>query len=203
MIKLLIVEDFPILTKGLISIFETIPDFEIIGLADNTKNCIEILKNAQPDIIIIDLKSCGSLCLKFINDIREIKPTLNILLLTSANDPIYINKLLTKGINVCLLKNTCPSVIIEAIRSISNGNKYISEEFKDKKLNGSTFLNCISRREIEILRMIAEGMTNKEIAENLSISPLTVDSHRKNLIIKLGAKNTASLIKIAMEQGHL
>lgn len=203
MIKLLIVEDFPILTEGLISIFETISDFEIIGLADNTKNCIEILKKTQPDIIIIDLKSCGSLCLKFINDIQEIKPNLNILLLTSTNDPIYINKLLTKGINVCLLRNTCPSVIIEAIRSISNGNKYISEEFKDNKLNGSSFLNCISRREIEILRMIAEGMTNKEIAENLSISPLTVDSHRKNLIIKLGAKNTASLIKIAMEQGHL
>lgn len=114
-----------------------------------------------------------------------------------------MNKLLTKGINICLLKNTCPSVIIAAIRSISEGNTYISEELKDQKVYGGAFLNCISRREIEILRMIAEGMTNKKIAENLNISPLTVDSHRKNLIIKLGAKNTASLIKISMEQGLL
>jgi DNA-binding NarL/FixJ family response regulator len=203
MIKLLIVEDYPILTEGFISIFKTIPDFEITGLTINAKECIQFLKHTCPDVILIDLMFCGSLCLKLVNDIRNLHPNPGILLLSSPNNPHYINHLLIKGINGCLPKNTCPGEIIDAIRAISIGKTYFDEELKYPGLNGSKILNCISRREIEVLRMISGGMTNREIADTLNISPLTVDSHRKNLIIKLGAKNTASLVKISMEMGYI
>ncbi len=203
MIKLLIVEDFPILTEGLIRIFKTIPEIEIIGITDNARQCIQFLKKSQPDVILLDLMLCSTVSMKMIEDIRRLRPNSGILLLTINFIPNLIKNLKDRGINGCLLKNTCPDEIINAIRAIANGKTYFGEELRNPGINGDSKTKCISRREMEVLNMIAEGMTNYQIADKLNISPLTVDSHRKNLIIKLGAKNTASLIKLAMEQGHL
>ncbi len=203
MIKLLIVEDFPILTEGLIRIFKAIPEIEIMGITDNARQCIQFLKKSQPDVILLDLMLCSTVGMKMIEDIRRLQPNSGILLLTINYIPNYINNLKNRGINGCLMKNTCPDEIINAIRAIANGKTYFGEELRNPDINGDLKTKCISRREMEVLNMIAEGMTNYQIADKLNISPLTVDSHRKNLIIKLGAKNTASLIKLAMEQGHL
>ncbi len=203
MISVLIVDDHPLISEGLSkALFET-GSICVCAIAQNAAACFDLFKQHDPDVILLDIKlpdgNGVDLCKKIIGD----KPSQKIIALTSYNQKYYIQEMIKSGAQGYLLKNAEPNQITEAIIAVYEGEMYFSPEV-DKlihaKIDNSIYL---SKRETEVLKLIANGLTNAEIAEKLFISPLTVDSHRKNLILKLGAKNTASLIHIASQDGFV
>ena len=149
-----------------------------------------------PDKSGIDL--CG--------EVKRIKPKIMILALSTLNQPSYINKMLANGASGYILKNSSKEELLEAVRSVANGEKYISDEATQiikHAAHKRTDVPFLTRREKEILALIAEGLTTSEIAEKIFVSHWTVDGHRKSIMIKLNVKNTASLVKYAYENGLL
>ncbi len=202
MISVIIVDDHPVVAHGLKSYFETSGSIIVKGIANTAKECIGLLNIVTPDVILLDMKLPDSSGIELGKIIFDNCPCSKIIVLSSYNQQYYINAMLKLGVQGYLLKNTPPNIIIDAIIQVHEGENYFCKEVN--KLLVPTDDNLfLSTREIEVLKLIAQGLTNQQIAEKLFISHLTVDSHRKNLIIKLGAKNTASLINIAGVQGYL
>jgi DNA-binding NarL/FixJ family response regulator len=196
--KILIVDDHPIVVEGLKMV---LTDYEC-QTASSGNECLEILRTFEPDIILLDINlpdtSGIDLCKTILDKNRKIK----ILAISSYNQRSWVTRMMDNGANGYILKNATDEEIKTAIQEVLEGKDHFSPEIAEiiikKPHQEETFL---TRREIEILRLIADGDTNVVIADKLCVSPLTVDSHRKNLITKLDAKNTASLIKIALSKG--
>lgn len=201
MISVLIVDDHPVLAQGLAKALSDSGSLHVCGVAPTGAKAKELFELHHPDVVLLDIKlpddSGLDLCKYFIGKVPEQK----IVVLTSYNQRYYIESMLQNGAMGYLLKNAEPSEIIEAIICVAEGESYFCREVKEILKNKDQSPIFISKRELEVLRLIAQGMTNQDIADKLFISPLTVDSHRKNLIMKLGAKNTASLIHIASQDG--
>lgn len=201
MIKILIVDDHPVVAEGLRKLIQDSKIAEVIGVAGSGKACIDFLKWEKPDIIFLDINLPDASGLDLCKSIKEKNPSQKILALTTFNERSVVLKMMENGADGYILKNSESDEILEAVKEINAGNKFLAVEVEEilKKKNEEEMI--LTRREKEVLNLIAEGLTNQEIAEKLFISPLTVDSHRKNLITKLGARNTASLIKLAVEKG--
>lgn len=201
MISVLIVDDHPVLAQGLAKALSDSGSLHVCDVAPTGAKAKELFELHHPDVVLLDIKlpddSGLDLCKYFIGKVPEQK----IVVLTSYNQRYYIESMLQNGAMGYLLKNAEPSEIIEAIICVAEGESYFCREVKEILKNKDQSPIFISKRELEVLRLIAQGMTNQDIADKLFISPLTVDSHRKNLIMKLGAKNTASLIHIASQDG--
>lgn len=197
--KIFIVDDHPVVAEGLKKLVLDSGTADVIGIAETGKACLEFLRWEKPDIIFLDINLPDASGIDLCKEIKMQYPQIKILALTSYNEKSIIMKMLENGADGYLLKNSDAYDIIEGIKEINLGNKYFAAEVDNilKKEESTEIL--LTRREKEVLTLIADGMTNNEIAEQLFISPLTVDSHRKNLITKLSARNTASLIKIAIE----
>ena len=200
MIKTLIVDDHPVVAEGLRKLIQDSKIAEVIGVAGSGKACMDFLKWEKPDIIFLDINLPDASGLDLCKTIKEKNPAQKILALTTFNERSVVLKMMENGADGYILKNSESDEILEAVKEINAGNKYLAVEVETilKKKNEEGMI--LTRREKEVLNLIADGLTNHEIAEKLFISPLTVDSHRKNLITKLGARNTASLIKLAVEK---
>lgn len=203
MIKLLITEDHPMLAEGLIKSFETIELINVIGVAYSGKECIELYQKFNPDIVMLDLKLPDNGGEEIAEQLFKIDKSCKIIVFTSHNQQYFVNQMVKLGVKSYLLKTCSFDEIVKAIFLVSEGENYYCREIEDQLKNKENKGINISKRESEVLRLIAKGLTNTEIAENLFISPLTVDSHRKNLIIKFNVKNTASLISEATSKGYL
>ncbi len=194
---LLIVEDHPIVVNGLENLFLNHDEFKIIGIAGTAKVCLDFLKFNQPDIILMDINlpdiQGTALCKK----ILELYPTQKVLAISMLGDPFTVKEMLTNGAMGYILKNAPSTEILDALHTILEGEKYLCGEIS-KINNRKNAEILLTRRELEVLRLLSDGFTNNEIAEKLFISHFTVDSHRKNLLLKFNAKNVASLIKIAV-----
>ncbi|MBS4059087.1 MAG: response regulator transcription factor [Bacteroidetes bacterium] len=203
MIRILIVEDHPAMVEGLRKILSEADEITTLDVATNASKCMAHVKGYTYDVILLDIMLPGSNGLDLCSEIIKVNPEAKILALSTYNQRYYIETMLQNGAKGYLLKNNSKEVILHAIKTVYAGNNFLCEEVKHILRQHPDHSLALSRREIEVLRLIADGLTNKDIADKLFISPLTVDSHRKNLIIKLGAKNTASLIKIAMSEGFV
>lgn len=201
MIKILIVDDHPVVAEGLRKLIQDSKIAEVVGVAGSGKACIDFLKWEKPDIIFLDINLPDASGLDLCKTIKVKNPSQKILALTTFNERSVVLKMMENGADGYILKNSESDEILEAVKEINAGNKFLAVEVEQilKKKNEEEMI--LTRREKEVLNLIADGLTNQEIAEQLFISPLTVDSHRKNLITKLGARNTASLIKLAVEKG--
>lgn len=201
MISLLIVEDHPIVVEGLQKMFRDSSFAEVVGVAGSGQACRDVLRWIKPDIILLDINlpdvSGIDLCIEILKN----NPKQKILALSTFGERHVIRQMLDHGAKGYILKNSSPEEILEGIKVVQEGGKYLSAETEEMLRDKSKNELVITRREREILKLLSEGFTNAEIAEKLFISPLTADSHRKNLITKLNARNTPSLIKLAMEKG--
>lgn len=202
MIKLLIIEDHPLVVDGLKSLIERRSDFELCGIAGNADDALLLLKTCSPDIILLDIMLPGMTGLELIDILQKDYPTARVLVISTYSQRYYVEAMMEKGAKGYLLKNAANDDIIEAITTVMEGETYLCHEISVNLKKNPGNIVSLSHRELEVLKLIASGLTNKEIAETLFISPLTVDSHRKNMIAKLDARNTASLIKIAVENGY-
>lgn len=197
--KILIVDDHPVVAEGLRKLISDSKSAEVIGIAGSGKACIDFLRWEKPDLIFLDINLPDINGIELCKEIKKTNPAIKILALTTFNEKSIISKMINNGADGYLLKNSDAEDIIESINEVSLGNRYIAVEVESilNKKDSSEII--LTKREREVLNLISDGLTNNEIAEKLFISPLTVDSHRKNLITKLEVRNTASLIKKAIE----
>jgi len=199
MINVYIIEDHPIVIDGLKILINDSGFAVYAGSAQNAADALKMLPKVQADVILLDINLPDMSGTDLCRIIRSKYPHFRILALTTYLQRDFVEKMLENGAMGYVLKNAPPVEILEGIEAVAAGEKYICEEVSkliNKQNNDTIFL---SRREIEVLSLIAEGFTTKEIADKLFISALTVETHRKNLLTKLNAKNMVSLIKTAME----
>ena len=201
MIRVFIVDDHYIVVEGLRSLFNNEKDIEVVGYAMNAESCLHFLALNATDVILMDINMPGKNGIQLCKEVKEKYPSVMVLALSTYNQDSYIRQMMENGASGYILKNTDKEELTEAIHSIYNGDKYLSFEV-NKMIRSHPRdhqLPLLTRREKEVLAMVMEGYTTPEIAQKLFISEATVNSHRRNLLDKMQAKNTVSLIKIAIE----
>ena len=202
MIKVYIVEDHSVVVEGIYSLLQNENGIEIVGNACNAAECLQYFTTHVADIILMDIGLPDMSGIDLCALIKKRYPGIMVIALSTFNQGSYINKMMQAGASGYLLKNTGKAELLEAIKTAAAGKTYLSFEVgKEMQLNKEIPKNIplLTKREKEILQLIAEGLTNNQIAEKLFISIDTVDTHRKNLHNKLNVKNTATLIRFAVE----
>jgi DNA-binding NarL/FixJ family response regulator len=201
MISVFIADDHYMVIEGIRALLQQEADIELIGHASNAFSCRAFLKQAQPDVLLLDINLPDESGIELCREFQERYPAMMILALTTFNQETIIRKMLDSGAMGYLLKNVTREELCEAIHVVYKRQSFLSHDIaqtlKHSALNASD-APVLTRREKEVLELIAEGMTTQEMADQLFISPATVDTHRKNLLTKLNAKNTASLVKLAV-----
>jgi|KBSMisStaDraftv2_1062788.scaffolds.fasta_scaffold00240_23 DNA-binding NarL/FixJ family response regulator len=203
MIRVFIVDDHPLVQEGIKSLLTNEKDIEVCGYAMNAQSCIGYFVNNKADVILMDINLPDKSGIDLCREIKQSHPDVMVLGLSTFNQGSYVTRMMENGASGYVLKNADKTEMIEAIHQVSKGKTYLSFEagqaMRKENSNPASQIPVLTRREKEILQLIAEGFTNPEIASQLYLSPTTVDTHRKNLLAKLNVKNTASLVKFAME----
>ena len=209
-IRVLLADDHKIFRDGVRSILEKEKDIEVVGEAANGSEVFELIEHLEVDVLVLDIDIGKPNGIEITALISKSYPETKILILSMMGLHDFVIQALEKGAIGFLLKNTGKDEVLTAIRSVSKGDSYFSREVsailieqlhKPPSSRGKNTDIPISPREIEVLKLIAQEFSNSEIAEKLFISIRTVDTHRRNLLEKLGAKNTAGLVKFAIQKG--
>ena len=198
--KVFIVDDHYMVIEGIRSLLQKEAGIELTGQASNAASCLAYLNQQQPDIILMDINLPDKSGIDLCKEVRILYPSVFIIGLSTFNQQSFIQKMMENGASGYVLKNATQEELMEAIETVANGKTFLSDEAAlslRKSNTGET--PVLTRREKEVLELIADGMTNNEIAAKLFISVTTVDTHRKNLLAKFDARNIASLIKSAMQ----
>ncbi len=209
-IRIVLAEDHIIVRDGIKSLISANPDFEIAGEAGNGLEAIRLVDKLKPDLILMDLTMPKSNGLDAIGDIKACSPETRILILTVHKIEEYVRACLKAGADGYLLKKSSHKELLNAICHVISGEPYLDPGISDKiikgYLRGNTetdrgTLNTLTKREREVLKLIAEGYKNAEISDYLCISVNTVESHRNNLMKKLDLHSVAALTAYAIKQG--
>lgn len=209
MIRLLIVDDHPIVISGLQNALEGQADIEIVGHVLTAKETMSWLEKTETDVILLDIGLPDMDGIDLCKLIHKQYPTIKIIGLTTYGQVSFITSMLRNGAQGYLYKNTSEHELAEAIRTVYAGGQYLSAEVNDKLIAKATrslpkhgqLIPKLTRREKEVLELILSESTNQEIANTLFLSISTVETHRMNLCAKLGARNTAGLVKNAIKLG--
>jgi DNA-binding NarL/FixJ family response regulator len=186
--------------EGIRSLLQNEKDVEWMGHAMSAASCLSFLQQQQPDIILMDINLPDKNGIDLCKEVKEKYPAIHIIGLSSFNQQSFIQKMMDNGASGYVLKNATREELVEAIETVMQGNKFLSlEAASTVKKNEDGKIPVVTRREKEVLLLIADGMTNNQIADKLFISTTTVDTHRKNLLAKFGVKNTAILIRLAAQ----
>jgi DNA-binding NarL/FixJ family response regulator len=205
MIKVYIVDDHAVVIEGIYSLLQTEKEIEMVGYANNAANCLQYFATHTADVILMDISLPDMNGVDLCKQVKKNYPGVMILALSTFNQGTYVRKMMESGASGYLLKNAGKQEIIEAIKIVVKGKTYFSFDAGQalKSTQPESSIPPLTKREKEVLVNIAEGLTNTQIAEKLFISIDTVDSHRKNLYTKLNVKNTAMLIRFAVENNLL
>jgi two-component system nitrate/nitrite response regulator NarL len=212
-IKILIVDDHEVVRDGLKNILLSLNNVAIAGEAANGEDAIAFYDSLKPDIVIMDISMPGMNGIEATRIIKENDPNARILILTMHDNQEYLNQIIRSGAKGFVLKNTDKEELLDAVKTVAAGENFFSKDIskliienyirsaKETDKNEGFKEVPLTKREIEILKYIAEGNSNQEIANKLYISYNTVDTHRKNIMHKLSIKNTAGLVRYAIEKG--
>ncbi|AYA38506.1 DNA-binding response regulator [Hymenobacter oligotrophus] len=214
MIRLILADDHAIIRDGIKALLADVPDFDVVGLVGNGQELLERLADTPADVVLMDLNMPVMSGFDALPVLRERFPEVRVLVLSMLDHEKYVHQVLEAGAMGYVLKNAGKDEIVYAIRTVAAGRPFLCTELGIGVLhklvqNPSSSAPAgkkatdLSNRETEVLRLIAEGMTNAEIADKLFTSKRTIETHRQNIIEKTNAKNTAALIKYAMENGLL
>jgi len=210
-IKITIADDHSLFRKGLISMFKDMDDFRVIGEAGNGKELLKIIKQKTPDVILLDLKMPLMDGVEVTEYVRKNYPEIKIVVLTMYDNQKFIIHLVELGANGYLLKNTDPDEMEKTIRKVINEgfyfNKYVVSVMRNTILNQGKNKPSFeaevdfTKKELQILEMICMQYTNAEIAKKLHRSARTIEGYRKQILGKIGAKNTAGMVLYAVKHG--
>lgn len=202
-VKLFIVDDHYMVIEGIHALLQQENDIEWMGHATNAASCLAFMQQQIPDLILMDINLPDKSGIDLCREVKEKYPGVFVIGLSTFNQQSFIEKMMKNGASGYVLKNAGREELMEAIQTVAKGKQFLSFDAATalRKIDTQTSIPLITRREKEVLELIADGMTNNEIAQKLFISTTTVDTHRKNLLTKFEAKNTASLVKIAAHAG--
>lgn len=205
-IKTFLIDDHPMVIEGIRQMLQNADNVQVVGSAADGYAALEALKSNPADVALVDINLPDLDGIELCKKLRERFPKLKILGLSTFKERSYITRMIDAGASGYLLKNANGEELSEAIEAAHRGRMYMSMEAAQtiaRPAGPQPELPLLTSREKEVLTLIADGLTNNEIAEKLFISPLTVDSHRKNLLAKFGVKNTAAMVKYGMEAGFI
>jgi len=206
MIKIAIAEDHKLVINGLQKFFETSHEIRIIGTYLNGEQLLEGLQQQQPDILLLDIQMPGKSGIELAGIVHKKYPAVKMIALTNIEILYQVKKMMRQGCMGYMLKDVDADTLFSAIHKVYNGEQVIHDKLKPQ-INRSFFSNnsnqLITQREIEVIQLIAEEYTTNEIADKLCLSPHTIENHRNRILLKLDVKNTAGLVKKAMENGWI
>ncbi|MPM04021.1 DNA-binding transcriptional activator DevR/DosR [bioreactor metagenome] len=199
-IKLLIVDDHRILVDGLKKLFENSETVQLIGVAYSGKECRAFLRNEQPDVILLDINLPDASGIDLCKEIKKQNPPIKIVALTSFNEYAIVRQMIENGASGYVVKNAMPEEIILSVETVMENEIFLCEEIDLLMHKRNADPVWLTPREKELLKWIVDGLTNHEIAEKMFLGVETINSYRKNLLVKLGAKNTAVLVRMALKE---
>jgi DNA-binding NarL/FixJ family response regulator len=202
MIRTYIIDDHPMVVAGIKALLADSSVVEITGFATDGYRALEALKSCDAEVALTDINLGDLNGIELCGLLKKTKPGLKILGLSTFKERSYITRMLEAGASGYLLKNATKEELEEGITAAWRGRMFMSAEVSEVMTSPaaqSSPLPLLTAREKEVLALIAEGSTNQEIAAQLFVSPLTVDSHRKNLLAKFEVKNTAQMVKVALQ----
>ncbi len=206
--KILVVDDHPIVRQGLAQLISAEEDLELVGEASNTEDAMKAIAKLKPDLIIVDISLKGTSGLDLTKNVLLADPGMKILIVSSHEDSFYVDRALKSGAKGYLAKQEATDQIVTAIHKVLGGEIYVSEKMRDsivsRFISGKgdeekTSLYNLSDRELEVLRLIGQGLTTRQIAEKLFISAKTIDSHYANIKNKLNLSNSHELIQYSVK----
>lgn len=211
-IRILIAEDHQTVREGIKLLVAAQPDMEVIGEAGDGEEAIELTKKLQPELLLMDVSMPRMNGLKATKKLRSIQPDLRILTLTRHTDDGYLRQLIAAGANGYVLKQSAPEQLITAIRLVAHGEAFLDPSLTQRVLGGyaggmtplrGERSGDLSSREEEVLKMIAQGYSNKEVAARLDLSVKTIEAHKANGMQKLGFASRIELVRFAVLQNWL
>lgn len=201
-VRILIVDDHPLVLEGLKSLLADVEEVQVVGTATNAIEAIAFLKNNEVDIAFLDINLPDISGIDLCKKVKDQFPEVKTLALSTFNERAYVSRMIQNGASGYLIKSSGKEDILEAIAQVQAGGYFMNVQFDQvTPATAPKTVPFLTRREKEVLVLIAEGLTNPQIAEQLFISVTTVNSHRQNLLIKFEVSNTASLIKLAAGLG--
>jgi len=210
-IRVLIAEDHATVREGLKLILGAQSDIEVVGDTGDGRTAVALTQQLRPDIVLMDISMPGLNGQKATAQLKECCPDVHVLALTRHQEDGYLQQMLRAGASGYILKQSPPAELIHAIRAVANGGKYLDSTVAGRMMgsyvgrsviSGQT-LSELSERETEVLRLIAWGYSNKEIANRLNLSVKTIESHKANAMKKLGMSSRIDIVRYAVVQGWM
>lgn len=205
--NVLIVDDHPIVREGISKLIEREHDMSVCGEAEDVIEALQHIEEMHPEVVVVDLSLKDSDGLDLVHDVRNRWPSVQVLVLSMHDERYYANRALRAGAKGYLMKDEAPKKVVKAIRTILGGGVYVSEAFTLEQLqrltggnsNQGSSIDRLTDREIQVFRLYGEGLSNKEVAQQLSLSHKTVESHIERIKHKLDVKSGRELLKTAIE----
>lgn len=212
--KVLIAEDHTLVRAGIRALLSAEPDFEVVGEVATGEDAVRMAYETRPDVVLMDLNMPGRGGMHAIGEIKRRTPEVKVLVITMHKTDEYIQEALRSGAAGYILKESGHDELRAAIRTVISGRVYLSPEVSERVVSnmittgprtapGTTPLESLTSREREVLKLVAQGLGNKEVANLLNLSIKTVEKHRANVMHKLGLKNVAMLTAYAISNGIL
>ncbi len=206
MIKIVLADDHRLIVEGITLMLSDQKDMVIVGYASRAEDLFTLLETEEADLVLLDINMPGEDGIKVARELSKRYPELCLVGLSMHRELSLIRAMVQAGARAYLFKDCSKEEVVQAIRRVMQGGSWFPEgvrerleEWQNKILSHQKLFPSLSRREKEVLRLIVEEYTTAEIAEKLGISFNTVESHRKNMMIKLGVRNTAGLVRICLE----
>jgi DNA-binding NarL/FixJ family response regulator len=204
--RILLADDHSVVRRGFHMILSAQPDMEVAGEATNGREAVESAAALKPDIVVMDVSMPELNGIEATRRIAEVSPRTRVLALSMHKDSVYVREILRAGARGYLLKDASDADLVSAVRAIARGEGYLSPAVSDAVLSDyrkhvTNPVDLLSSREREVLQLIAEGKTNKEIANSLNLSVYTVEAHRGRIMEKLNLHSTGELVKFAIRNG--
>ena len=205
-IHILLADDHAVVRQGFKMILAAQPDMEIVGEAGNGREALDLAGQLQPDVVVMDVAMPELNGIEATRRMADLSPRSRVLALSMHKDSVYVREILRAGARGYLLKDSIASDLLAAVRAVARGEGYLSPGVSDAVLNDyrrhvTDPIDLLTSREREVLQMIAEGKTNKEIATVLNLSVYTVDAHRGRIMEKLNLHSATDLVRFAVRAG--
>jgi DNA-binding NarL/FixJ family response regulator len=210
-IRLALADDHLVVREGLRAMLEAEPDFEVVGQTGNGSDVPALVERVKPDVLVLDLMMPGIGGLDVIRELGQRGTATGIVVLSMHANEAYVLEALSSGAGAYVLKQSEAGELVRAVHEVAAGRRYLSPPLSDRALeaylrqseSGAPERATLTPREREVLQLVAEGHTSPEIAERLFISPRTVETHRSNLMRKLGLRTPADVVRYAVRHGVL
>ena len=212
MTTIVLADDQPIVRQGLRALLEDEPDYQVIGEAEDGLAAVDMAERLKPDVLVVDVMMPGLNGLEVTRRVRQRSPQTRVIVLSMHSNEPYVLEALRNGAAAYVLKNTATFSLAQAVRAVATGQRYLSPVLAERAFDAyigqardedrdDDRYETLTCREKEVFHLAAEGLSNAGIAERLSISPRTAETHRANLMRKLGLRTQSDLIRYALQRG--